>query len=78
MSDELKERVGRVLREEAAPALEMDGTAIEVVDVSDGVVQLRLHGACSGCPASVMVLIRGLEDELRRRVPEVDYLEALP
>jgi Fe-S cluster biogenesis protein NfuA len=70
--------VVRVLAEQVGPALEMDGTAIEVVDVSDGIVQVRLGGVCGSCPASVMTVIMGIEQELRRHVPEVEYLEALP
>lgn len=75
---DLRSRVEAVLRTEAAPALEMDGTAIEVLDVDQGCARVRLNGACAGCPATVMFLVRGLEEELRRRVPEVEYLEAVP
>jgi Fe-S cluster biogenesis protein NfuA len=39
---------------------------------------VRLNGVCSGCPATVMFLIRGMEEELRRHVPEIEYLEAVP
>jgi Fe-S cluster biogenesis protein NfuA len=56
----------------------MDGTALEVIDVDHGCVRVRLNGACAGCPASVMFLVRGMEEELRKRVPEVEYLEAVP
>jgi Fe-S cluster biogenesis protein NfuA len=77
MSD-LKARVERVLAEEVAPALAMDGTALEVLDVTDGVVRLRLGGACGGCPSSILAAVMGIEEELRRRVPEVEYLEAVP
>ena len=75
MSEELKARVLRVLREEVAPALQLDGDAIEVGDVSGGVVQVRLGGLCAGCPSTVMVVVMELEQELRRRLPEVEYLE---
>jgi Fe-S cluster biogenesis protein NfuA len=75
---ELKSRVVRVLAEQVGPALEMDGTAIEVLEVSDGVVQVRLAGACAACPASVMTVVMGIEQELRKHVPEVEYLEAVP
>jgi Fe-S cluster biogenesis protein NfuA len=75
---ELKARVARVLAEEVGPALQMDCTAIEVLDVTDGVVQVRLSGVCSGCPSTVMSVIMGLEQELRQRIPEVEYLEAVP
>jgi Fe-S cluster biogenesis protein NfuA len=51
MSDDLKARVVRVLAEEVGPALDLDGTRIEVLDVSDGVAQVRLNGVCSGCPS---------------------------
>jgi Fe-S cluster biogenesis protein NfuA len=74
----LKERIARVLTEEVAPALQMDGAALEVLDVGDGVVRLRLGGACAGCPSTLMTLIHGLEQELRRRMPQIEYLEAVP
>jgi Fe-S cluster biogenesis protein NfuA len=80
MSDamDLKARVERVLAEEVGPALAMDGTAIEVLDVTDGVVRLRLGGVCGSCPSSIMAAVMGIEQELRQRVPEVEYLEAVP
>ena len=77
-TDDLKQRVIRALAEEVGPALQMDGTAIEVVGVSDGVVQVRLGGTCGSCPSSIMAAVMGIEQELRRRIPEVEYLEALP
>ena len=75
---ELRDRVGAVIRAEVAPALGMDGTAIEVLDVDQGCARVRLNGACAGCPATVMFLVRGIEEELRKRVPEIEYLEAVP
>lgn len=78
MSLDLKDRVARVVREEVAPALQIDGTELEVVDVSDGIAQVRFGGACSSCPATITSLIMGLEQELRSRFPEVQYLEAVP
>jgi Fe-S cluster biogenesis protein NfuA len=77
-SDNLKERVARVLAEEVGPALQLDGTAIEVLDVSQGVVQVRFNGVCSGCPSTIMAVLMGIEQELRQRVPEVEYLEVVP
>jgi Fe-S cluster biogenesis protein NfuA len=74
----LRERVARVVAEEVLPALAMDGATVEVVGVDAGVVQVRLGGTCSSCPATVRAVIMGIEEELRRRVPEVDYLEAVP
>ena len=77
-SGDLKERVARALAEEVGPALQMDGAAIEVLDVSDRVARLRLGGVCSGCPSTLMAVIMGIEQELRRCVPEVEYIEAVP
>ncbi len=76
--EDLKGRVARVVAEEVAPLLAMDGGSVEVVSVRDGVVQVRLHGTCGGCPSTVHAVIMGVEDELRRRVPGVEYLEAVP
>ena len=54
------------------PAVQADGGDIELVDVSaGGVVQIRFHGACHGCPSSTMTLQMGIERNLRERVPEI-------
>lgn len=54
------------------PAVQADGGDIELVDVAaTGVVQIRFHGACIGCPSSTMTLQDGIERNLRERVPEV-------
>jgi Fe-S cluster biogenesis protein NfuA len=60
MAVELKTRVEQVLAEQVGPALAMDGAAIEVLDVTDGVVQVRLGGVCSGCPSTLMTVIMGI------------------
>ena len=77
-NDDLKKRVANVLTAEIGPALQMDGASIEVLGAQEGVVRLRLLGTCSGCPSTIMTLIMGIEQELRKRLPEVKYLEALP
>jgi Fe-S cluster biogenesis protein NfuA len=74
----LRDRVARVITEEVAPALEMDGTAVEVLAVADCVVRVRITGGCGGCPGSVYAVVMRIEEELRRCVPEVRYLEAAP
>lgn len=74
----LKERVARVLVEQVGPALEMDGTKLEVVDVEDGVAQIRLGGICGTCPSSIMAAVMGIEQELLKHLPEVRCVEALP
>jgi Fe-S cluster biogenesis protein NfuA len=79
MSDgDLKAHVLRVLRDEVAPALQMDADGVDVLDVSGGVVRLRLGNMCAGCPSGIMVVVMELEQELRRRIPEVEYLEVAP
>ena len=77
-AESLKDRVARVLAEQLAPALAMDETMIEVIEVIDGVTRIRLGGACGCYPSSVMVIIVGIEQEMRRRVPEIEYLEIVP
>ncbi len=76
-SNDLRTRVARVLATEIRPALEMDGGDIEVVDVNDGIVRVRLHGTCSGCPSVIMAVIMEVEQELRKRIAEVEYLEVI-
>jgi Fe-S cluster biogenesis protein NfuA len=75
---DLRRRIEDAIRHHVAPALEMDGSAIEVLDVDGGCARVRLNGVCSGCPSTVMFVVRGMEEELRRHVPEVEYLEVVP
>ena len=54
------------------PAVQADGGDIEIVDVTgEGVVQIRFHGACHGCPSSTMTLQNGIERNLREKIPEI-------
>lgn len=78
MTPEWKGRLEKVLTEEIGPALQLDGAAIELIDFADGVLQLRLGNVCASCPSTIMVVIMGLEQELRQRFPEIEYLEAVP
>jgi Fe-S cluster biogenesis protein NfuA len=77
-ADDLKSRVQEVLNREVGPALDMDGTKLEVLDVSQGCAQIRLGGICGTCPSSIMAAVMGIEEILRRCVPEVEYVEATP
>ena len=52
-------------------ALQADGGDIELVDVKEGIVSVRLQGACSGCPMSMLTLKNGVERILKEDVPEV-------
>jgi Fe-S cluster biogenesis protein NfuA len=71
-----KEKVEAVLAR-IRPALQADGGDVELVDVSEGVVKLRLKGACSGCPMSTMTLRMGIERALRAEIPEVKEVVAV-
>jgi Fe-S cluster biogenesis protein NfuA len=74
----VRERVQNVINQ-IRPALQADGGDIELVDVTDaGVVQIRFHGACHGCPSSTMTLHMGIERNLRERVPEVTQVVPVP
>lgn len=53
------------------PALQADGGDVELVDVSDGIVSVRLTGACGGCPMAAMTLRSGVEQIVKHEVPEV-------
>jgi riboflavin kinase/FMN adenylyltransferase len=75
---DLKGRLIRFLKEEVAPILQMDGGNIQLVDIQNGVARIRIEGGCDGCPSSIMAIIMGLEQELRRRIPQVEYLEVIP
>jgi len=77
-ADDLQTRVEAAIRSEVAAALQLDGSSIEVLEVTDGVARVRLGGACAACPATIWTLINGIEHELRQRVPEIEYLEAVP
>jgi Fe-S cluster biogenesis protein NfuA len=72
--DKMKEKVEKAL-EMIRPALQADGGNIELVDVVDGVVKVRLTGACGSCPMSQMTLKMGVEKALKQQVPEVKSVE---
>ena len=59
------------------PALQADGGDVELIDVSQGVVKLKLKGACAGCPMATMTLKQGIERVLKERVPEVKEVVAV-
>ena len=53
------------------PHLQADGGDVELVDVSNGIVKVKLTGACGGCPMAAMTLKRGVERVIKEQVPEV-------
>ncbi len=67
----LRERVAAVI-DTLRPMLQSDGGDIEFVDIdADGVVSVRLQGACMGCPSASMTLSMGIERQLKDQIPEV-------
>jgi Fe-S cluster biogenesis protein NfuA len=71
----LAERVARAL-EDVRPYLGSHGGGVELLGVEDGVVRLRLDGACNGCPSSAATLTSAIEDAVLRAAPEVERVEA--
>jgi len=71
----LKEKVEAVLSK-VRPMLQRDGGNVELVDVQDdGVVKVRLTGACSGCPMSTMTLKNAIEETIKNEIPEIKSVE---
>jgi Fe-S cluster biogenesis protein NfuA len=71
----MKEKVELVLNK-IRPSLEADGGNVELVSVKDGVVKVKLTGACAGCPMSQMTLKMGIERLLKKEIPEIKSVEA--
>lgn len=72
-----KETVEKTLDERIRPAIMMDGGNIEVVDVKENKVYVKLLGACGTCPSSQLTLRMGVERVLRERFPEMEALISL-
>ena len=72
----MQEKVKQVL-DKIRPSLQADGGDVEFVDFVDGVVKVRLKGACAGCPMSQMTLKNGIEKFLKREIPEVVAVEGV-
>lgn len=69
--DDMKDRVADIIRQ-LRPAVQSDGGDIELVGVDEtGVVTVRLHGACIGCPSAAITLKMGVEQSLKDNIPEV-------
>jgi len=73
----MREKVEAVIND-IRPMLQADGGDIELVDVEDGVVKVRLRGACAGCPGAQMTLKMAVERRLKAAVPEVERVEPVP
>jgi len=73
---EIDSKIRSILEEYVAPAVEQDGGAISFHSYEDGIVKVLLQGSCSGCPSSVITLKAGIENLLKRMIPEIKGVEA--
>ena len=74
---DLEVKIKGILDEYIRPAVEMDGGAITFDSFSEGKVKVLLQGSCSGCPSSTLTLKSGIENLLKRMVPEVQEVDAV-
>ena len=74
--DSMREEVEEIL-ESLRPMLLQDGGNVELVDIDDGVVKLRLVGSCTSCSSSIMTLKMGIEKALKKAIPMVRCVEAV-
>lgn len=74
---EVVEKIKSILEEYVKPAVEQDGGAISFYSFEEGVVTVTLQGSCSGCPSSTLTLKAGIENLLKRMLPEVKEVEAI-
>ena len=73
----MREKVEKAL-EKIRPSLQADGGDVELVDVTDdGIVKVRLTGACRGCPMSQLTLKMGIEKALKDSIPEVKEVQSV-
>jgi Fe-S cluster biogenesis protein NfuA len=66
----MNEKINKVL-EQIRPSLQAEGGDVELIGVKDGIVSVRLTGACGCCPMSTMTMKMGIEELLKSRLPEV-------
>jgi Fe-S cluster biogenesis protein NfuA len=72
----MREKVEAALKK-IRPALQADGGDVELIDVNDGVVKVKLTGACGTCPMATMTLKAGVERIVKEEVPEVKEVQAV-
>lgn len=72
----MKEKVENALKK-IRPLLQRDGGDVQLVEVVQGVVKVRLQGACAGCPMSQMTIKNGIERLLKQEIPEVESVESV-
>lgn len=72
----MREKVEKALKD-IRPSLQADGGDVELVGVENGIVKVRLTGACAGCPMSQMTLKQGIESHIKKVIPEIARVEAV-
>jgi len=72
MKEKIEESIGKI-----RPFLQRDGGNIEFIDYVDGVVKVKLQGACGSCPMSMMTLKMGVERQLKQDIPEIKEVVAV-
>jgi len=72
----MKDKIEAVLNE-IRPALPADGGDVEFIDFQDGIVTVRMKGACGNCPMSMMTLKQGIEARMKAAIPEVQAVEQI-
>jgi len=72
----VEEKVAQCI-EEVRPHMQAEGGDIELLEVKNGVAKVRLKGACSGCPMSYMTMQWGVENCVKKRVPEIKKVEVV-
>ena len=72
MKEKIQEAIDKI-----KPMLQADGGDVEFVEYEDGVVKVRLQGACAGCPMSQMTVKNGIERMLKQEIPEIKSVEAI-
>lgn len=73
----MKEAVRRALENKVRPAIQLDGGDVELLGVENGVVTVRMFGACDGCPLSPVTLRAGIERILRDEIPDIREVVAI-
>jgi Fe-S cluster biogenesis protein NfuA len=73
----VEEKVRKALYDQVRPAVQLDGGDLELISVEDGVVTVRMFGACEGCPLTPVTLRAGIERILKEAVPEIKEVVAV-
>lgn len=75
-AEQIRQKVEEAL-DQIRPAIEMDGGDVELADIVDGIVYVRMQGACGSCPSSTMTLKAGIERIIVEQVPGIKSVEAV-